>query len=201
MSENEEDSFLRQVFVTRTNGYVDVFPKRDLWKAVAEKFNGDFSINHNSGMEIETLKLKMVLNNRIVTFAESDTRSLKSEIEFRSVGRLSFNAGIPDFFDKVLIWFGMKHLETKNDHFNKKFIVKTNNRIEAEQFFSTSITKAILEAKVGNISFTTNERKHKSVLVVTFSRSVKTESDFEKIIKLLQEIIGQLNSIKITIEE
>lgn len=198
MSKNKVIDFINQTYITRSNGYVDVFHKRELWKEVAQQLNGEFFISHNSGMEIETLRMTLVLNKRIVTLTESGTKPLKAEIEFRTVEHFSFNAGVPDFIDKLRIRLGMKHLDTANREFNEKFIVKTNNAIKAEQIFTVDIAHSIIEAKVGNMSFSTNERKHKSRLITTFSRSVKTESDFEKIISLLQAIISKLNSINIT---
>ena len=88
-----------------SSGYLDVFPKRDIWKKLSAKFNGHFSINFDRGHTIEVLKLEVVYKNFNIVLTESDTKPLKFEVSFKAlqIFKLSLNtAGLIEIMLKKL---------------------------------------------------------------------------------------------------
>lgn len=77
MNKRKDDSYLKQVYVTQTQGYVDVFQKRDIWKQVEAKYNGKLTISRTVDRVYKNLKLQIPYNNQIIIVSESDTRPLK----------------------------------------------------------------------------------------------------------------------------
>ena len=84
MSKSKDDSFLKNMFVTQTKGFIDISLKRELWQEISNELNGNFKICHDSGTVLEILKISIPHKNCEINLSESDTQPLKFEISFSS---------------------------------------------------------------------------------------------------------------------
>ena len=63
-------------------GYTDNFPKREMWKEIANELKGVFTIKHNSGHELEIHTASVPHKKWDIIISVSDSRPLKFQISF-----------------------------------------------------------------------------------------------------------------------
>ncbi|MFZ4413275.1 MAG: hypothetical protein ACOYOV_09365, partial [Bacteroidales bacterium] len=118
MKENKVNDYLKQTFVNQTKGYIDVSLKRELWQKMSNQFKGKFKISHNSGNELEILKITIPYKNWEIIISESDTRPMKFEISFVSQIEYELIIGFEDSIEKILKRLGKKEVEVGNEMFD-----------------------------------------------------------------------------------
>lgn len=131
MSENRNNENLVTLLVNQTRGYLDISSKRELWQDISSEFNGKFSIGHNSGNELELLKITIPYQNLEIKLTESDTKPLKVGISFKSRTNYELIIGYEDFFEKLLKLLGKRDVEIGYEQFDEKYLVQSNDRSDA----------------------------------------------------------------------
>ena len=171
MNKREDGSSLIKSITKSTQGYLDVFPKRDLWRQISSDFNGEFKISHNSGNEIEILRLHIPYENYEIIMSESDTRPLKFEIEFDKKVNYRLTICWEDSIEKLL-----KNREKRNRIGNKEFdnhyLIQSSDKDKTTKLFSQEIVDYLLKYNVYSIIYTTNSRKGTSKFLSTISRTI-----------------------------
>ena len=192
MTKKKNDNILKQSFVTQTHGYLDVFPKRELWKQIGEDFNGQFKISHNSGNELEILKLYIPYEKYEIKLTESDTRPLKFEIEFNSISAYKLILGWEDSIEKILKRLGKKEIEIGIKEFDKKYLIQSKYTDETINLLSEEIIEYILKYNVYSISYITEKNQQKSKLTSVISRTINDKKTIKDLIILHEKIIDKL---------
>jgi hypothetical protein len=195
MSDKKEDGSLKQLFVTRTMGYLDVFPKRELWKKVCNEFNGTFKISHNSGNEVEILRINIPYKNYKIKLSESDTRPLKFEIDFQSEMNYELIIGVEDSFDKLLKRLGKKEVEIACDTFDNRYLIKSKDPVLTKKLFTQEIIDGLLKYNVYSLAYSSNFKKRTSNLITVISRTIDDISSIEDLIKLHMRLIDKLEEL------
>lgn len=192
MNKKKKDNFLKQTFVTQTDGYLDVFPKRELWRQIGKDFKGQFKISNNSGNEIEILRLSIPYKEYEIILSESDTRPLKFEVEFNSCLDYELIMGLEDSIEKILKWLGKKEIEIGNDKFDKNYLIQSKDADKTINLFSEEIIESLLKYNVYSLSYFTEKKHRKSKLTSVISRTIDDKKAIVDLIILHERIIDKL---------
>lgn len=197
MSEKKKDGFLKHTFVTQTHGYLDVLPKRELWRQIGKDFKGQFKISHNSGNEIEILRLYIPYENIEIKLSESDTRPLKFEIEFNSNTAYELIMGWEDSVERILKRLGKKEIEIGNEKFDKHYLIQSKDADTTILLFSDEIIDCLLKYNVYSLSYITDKNEQKSKLTCVINRTVDDKKTMEDLILLHKRIVDKLKELRI----
>jgi len=192
MSNKKKDSFLKQAFVTQTGGYLDVFSKREIWKQIGKGFKGQFNISHNSGNELEILRLSIPYEEYEIKLSESDTKPLKFEVQFNSLLEYELIIGLEDSLEKILKKFGKKEIEIGNEKFDKNYLIQSKDADKTINLFSEEIIEYLLKYNVYSLSYITEKKQRKSKLTSVISRTIDDKKTLEDLIILHEKIIDKL---------
>jgi len=190
-----KENILKQSYVTRTMGYLDVFPKRELWKKISVEFNGTFKISHNSGNELEILTINIPYKNWKIKLSESDTRPFKFEIEFQTNKDFELIIGFEDAIDKLLKRLGKKEIEIACDKFDNRYLIKSQDPELTKRLLTQEIMDCLLKYNVYSLAYNTNLKKLTSSLITVISRTVDDKSTIEDLVKLHMRLIDKLEEL------
>jgi len=178
-------------------GYSDVFPHRELWENVSQKFNGVFKISFNSGSELEIHQLTIPFKKWELLISESDTRPLKFEIKFDVSFDYQLTIGQEDTIDKLMKRLGLKEIEIGNRKFDDKYLIKSNNTDLTINLFTKEIVDIFLKYNLYSISYMLNKYKQTSKLISVISYAIDNEKAFEALINLHFSFVQKLSELKI----
>jgi len=197
MSKKVDENFLKQTFVTQTQGYTDVFTKRDIWSQIGKELNGTFKIVHNSGNETEKLILNIPFKNYVILLSESDTRPLKFEIYFNSILDYELVLSWEDGFDKLLKRFGLNDIKIGNEKFDNRYLIKSKDSGKTINFLSSEIITCLLIHNVYSVSYITDRKNRKAKLISTISRTIADKSTIIELIDLHINMIDKFKDLHI----
>ena len=197
MENKNNDSLLKQTFVTQTHGYNDVSKKREMWRQIAVEQNGDFRISRSSGNVLEILKLYILYKGCEIKITESDTRPLKVEIEFDSLSDYNMTIGWEGSLDRLLKRLGLKEIETGNEKFDKNYLIKSKDSGKTINFFTHQIMASLLKHNVYSVSYQTNSKNRKGNLLSTITRTNNDKNAIIELIELHKNMIDRLKVLRI----
>ena len=122
----DQSNILYQIFI-KGQEYKDVLDKKELWKIIAEKLNGEFKIKQTISRDISTLILKIPYKNQLVVLTESDTRPLKSEINMDLKTKFEFGISWEGGVERIMKIFGSQDIQIGIHEFDKKYLIQSNN--------------------------------------------------------------------------
>jgi len=193
MISKNKDNILKQIFVTRTHGYLDVSLKRDLFNELSKSFNGEFARKHSSDNVLETLNISIPYKNRIIEISESDTRPLKFKISSDSLQAFELLISWKDIFDKILKKIRRPQIEVGMKDFDDHYLIKSNRSDLAKKLISEEIKNYLLKYNVYSISIATNQKSNKTNLISVISRTLDDKKSYEDMIMLHQLLIDNLD--------
>ena len=199
MRKEKDESYLEQVFVTQTHGYLDISQKRELQKQIGKEINGTFKVAHTAGREFEILKLYITHGGYEIILSESDTRPLKFEIIFDSYLTYELVLSWKDTLDKLLKKIGKRGIEIGNAKFDDHYLIKSKDKGKTLNLLTRDIVENLLKHDVYSLSYTTNTKQKKSYLVTTINRKVKDKKvilDLIELHKLLVDNLLKLHIVK-----
>lgn len=181
--------FLKEVFITRTNGYVDIRNKLSFWSHFAENNNGVLKIKHTVSKDLTTLHIIIPREFGQIEIWESDTKPFKIYCQFETCEELRFSVikkdSIGRFCDNIQ--------PNKIHDFDKEY---------QYNFQENSLKEAILGSPIfinfirdSNLfSITANKHSQTNMLEIsaTFGRAVQSENDMKSILHFFQFIIYQV---------
>ncbi|MEI6089399.1 MAG: hypothetical protein WCR42_03015 [bacterium] len=195
MKTNEpEDSYLKQVFVTQSKGFADISKKRDFWAEIANELNGVFSISHTISQDIEIFNLKVPYEDVVIEFTESDTKPLKVYCEIESEKDISFSISIEDIFEKILKVFGQQDIKLNDPAFDKKYLVKGNDeKLTIDIINYKNVKELILKTNIFSVTCEHNKKNRKLQISSLVGRSVNSKEEMKDIYSMIKSIIEKVN--------
>ena len=193
MTSKNKDNRLKQIFVTRTHGYLDVSLKRDLFNELSKSFNGEFSMKHTSDNVLETLNISIPYKNRIIEISESDTRPLKFQILSDSLQDFELLISWKDTFDEMLKRFRKPTIDVGMKDFDDHYLIKSNRSDLTKKIISEQIQNYLLKYNVYSISIETDRKLNKTSLISVISRTLDDKKSYEDMIMLHQLLIDNLD--------
>jgi hypothetical protein len=197
MTSKNKDNLLKQTFVTRTLGYLDVSLKRDLFNELSKSFNGEFVVKNTSDKVLETLNISIPYKNRIIEISESDTRPLKFQVFSDSLQDFELLISWKDAFDKMLKIFRKPPIEVGMKDFDDHYLIKSNRSDLTKKIISEKIQNYLLKYNVYSISIGTDRKLNKTSLMTVISRTLDNKKSYEDMIMLHQLLIDNLDKQKI----
>jgi hypothetical protein len=197
MKTKSKDNILKQIFVTRTYGFLDISAKRELFSEISKLFSGDFTIKHTISYDEEILNISIPYKNWRIEISESDTRPLKFQISSDSLQDFELLISLKDTFDKMLKIIRKPTIEVGRKDFDDHFVIKSNKSDLAKQLISEEIQNYLLKYNVYSISITTDQKSNKTSLMSVISRTLDDKKSYEDLIILHQLFIDQLDREKI----
>jgi len=197
MSENKDDAYLKQVFVTQTKGFKDVTTKHEIWQEVANEFDAELKVSHTTDNVFKIFRINIPYNNLEIKLSESDTQPLKFEISFTSILDFELIIGIEDSIDRLLKKLGKKELELGNEEFDKKYLINSHNPEITKKLITQDIIEGFIKSEVYSFAYTSDIKKQTSNLLSVISRTIEDKDKITDLIRLHMKIIDNLKGLKI----
>ncbi len=184
-SSDQKESLFKQMFVTRTFGFISVSQKKEFWKSTADEFNGELTIKKTIAGDLEKLILKLPCKKHTIQFTESDTHPLKITTELEAELPFEFMISYEDTLEKLLKFFGKQDIQVGDEEFDSKYLIQGKNTNIVKQILSGNNVKTIL-LKNNVFSFGCNYNKKNNTLILTslVSRTVNSKKDLSELYKL-----------------
>ena len=168
-----------------------------MWRQISKEFNGEFKVSHNSGNEIEILRLNIPYKNHEIVMTESDTRPLRFEIEFNNKVDYKLTVGWEDSIEKLLKKIGKREIEIGNKEFDNHYLIRSQDKDKTTKLFSQEIVDYLLKYNVYSIIYSTNSRKGISKFSSTISRTIDKKSAYQDLVNMHFRLIDKFIEINV----
>ncbi|MFA6126763.1 MAG: hypothetical protein WC699_05625 [Bacteroidales bacterium] len=184
---------LKQSYVTRPIGFLDITAKEELFKEITAISGGTFTKSHTPGNVLSTLRIVVPYKKWEIILTESDTRPLKFQIGFESLNEYELIIGIEDVFDKILKRLGKQEIEVGDKGFDSQYLIHSNDPVLTGKLLNDNVRNKILKHNLYNISYLTDHKKKKSELISVVSRTIEDKEIYLDLISLHQMLIDNLS--------
>lgn len=199
MKENKDkESLFRQMFVIRTQGFIDISKKRDFWKELSDEFDGIFNVKTTISRDLERLTLQIPYKHYMIEFSESDTHPLKIESNLMANCDFEFMISFEDTLEKLLKVFGQQDIEVGDKSFDDRYLIKEKNTNFIRQILSEESVKTIL-LKNNVFSFGCNYEKKDDTLHLSslVSRTINSKEELSELFKLFCMTIDKMKELNL----
>ena len=194
---NKENLF-KQMFITRTYGFIDISKKRDFWKELSDENNEEFIVKQNVSKDLERLVLKIPYKQYLVEFTESDTHPLKISCKLNADFRFDFFISYEDTIEKLLKFFGSQDIQVGNEAFDKKYLIQGEKPDLIKKILMKDRIKTIL---LSNNVFSYNciyEKKDETIQLISLvSRTVNSKSELSELFELFCLTLDEMEKLDI----
>jgi hypothetical protein len=192
----DKESLFRQMFITRTHGFIDVSKKRDFWKELSEEFDGVLKVRQTVSKDLERLKLQIPYKQYMIEFSESDTHPLKIESTLLANRDFEFIISFEDTIEKLLKLFGQQDIEVGDKDFDNKYLIKEKNTRFIGNILSVEGIKTIL-LKNNVFSYGCNYQKKDNTLRLSslVSRTINSKNELSELLKLFCLTIDKMKEL------
>jgi len=199
MKENKKkENIFKQMFITRTKGFIDISKKRDFWKDLAKEYNGIFNVKHTVSKDLEILILKIPYKQYLVEFTESDTHPLKINCKLNVNYKFDFFISYEDQLEKLFKFFGNQDIQVEDEVFDEKYLIQGEKPDLIKKVLMKDRIKLIL---LSNNVFSYNciyDKKNESVeLTSLVSRTINSKSELSELFELLCLTIDEMENLDI----
>lgn len=186
------------MFITRTQGFIDISKKRDFWKELSEECNGVFKIGHTISKDLERLILQIPYKQYLIEFSESDTHPLKIESTLIANRDFEFIISFEDTLEKLLKLFGQQDIKVGDKVFDNKYLIKEKNTNFVGQILSDERIKTIL-LKNNVFSLGCNYQKKDNTLRLSslVSRTINSKDELSDLFKLFCLTIDKMEELEL----
>jgi predicted lactoylglutathione lyase len=195
-----KESLFRQMFITRTNGFIDISKKKDFWNELSNELNGELKTKKTISKDLEKLYLNIPYKQNTIEFTESDTHPLIIECTLKANTEFEFMISFEDTIEKLLKIFGQQDIEIGDKLFDDKYLIKEKNTKHITHILSENQIKTIL-LKNNVFSFGCSYQKNENTLKLSslVSRTINSKDELSELYKLFSLTIdkmGELNLIR-----
>ncbi len=195
---NNKESLFRQMFITRTLGFIDISKKRYFWEDLAKEFNGTFRNKQTVSKDLERLILEIPYKQYLIEFTESDTHPLKINCKLKANHKFEFAISYEDTIEKLLKFFGQQDIQVGDEMFDKKYLIQGKDSDLIRDILTKGEIKNIL---LSNNVFSYNciyEKRNDSILLSSLvSRTINSKSELSKLFKLFCLTIDEMKTLNI----
>lgn len=193
----EKNNILKTIINGPSLGYTDVYPKRELWRDIANEFNGTFKIKHNSGCELEWHDVTIPYKRWEIKISSSDTRPLKFTASLLALQHFDLTISWEDFIERILEKFSKPEIEVGYKEFDKRYLIKSNRSDLTKAILSDSIQRTMLKHNIYSLSYQTNKNSNESELICTIQRKAGDKGSTIELTKMFMAILDNINQLKI----
>lgn len=197
MTKEKEKSLIQSIIQGPSMGYTDVYPKRGMWKEIAEELNGEFKIRHNSGNELEIHNVFIPYKKWIIKISVSDSRPLKFYIAFSSSQEFELTVSWEDFIEKIIKKFSKPEIEVGWKEFDKRYLIKSNWPDQVRRVLTKEIQSTLLKYNVYSLSYQPNPNENTAELISVIQRKSDEKAMILELISMYKTLIDNLEGSKI----
>ncbi|MFA8433393.1 MAG: hypothetical protein ACEPOZ_02650 [Marinifilaceae bacterium] len=188
-----KESLFKQMFITRTHGFIDISKKRHFWQELANELNGTFRTKHTVSKEFERLILQIPYKQYSIEFEESDTQPLKINCKLGANQKFEFSISYEDSIEKLLKLFGRQDIQVGDEVFDKKYLIQgTDVGLITDLLTKSEIKEILLVNNVFSYNCRYNERNSMLQLSSLVSRTINSRSELFNLYKLFCLTIDQM---------
>ena len=156
--------------------YKDVLSKKDLWKDLAELFDGKFKIRKTISGDINSFQLEIPYKDHNLQLTETDTKPLKVEIDFKLIRNLEFNISWEDNIERILKLFGKQDIKIGDKEFDKKYLIQSNDsELITKMLNFKKLNKTLLKHNIYLLALEYNDKKEIHKLLTVKDRNTKSK--------------------------
>jgi hypothetical protein len=189
--ENKENRF-KQIFVTRTQGFIAISKKSDFWKELANDLGGAFKIKFTVSKDLEILDLVIPYKDEQIEFTESDAQPLKINCVLKAKLKLEFFISFEDFIEKLLKVFGQQDIQVGEDVFDKKYLIQGSDPEAIRNIMQPEVKAILLRNNVFSLNCTFQKNDNTLTLMSLVSRTVNSKAEMAELYKLFCLTIDKL---------
>ena len=194
----KKENIFKQMFITRTLGFIDISKKRDFWEDLSNEKNGVFTVKHTIARDLESLFLKIPYKQYMVEFTESDTHPLKINCELNVNYKFEFFISYEDTIEKLLKFFGHQDIQVGDEIFDKKYLIQgKNSDLIKKVLMKGEIKRILLSNNVFSYNCTYDKKKETIQLTSLVSRTVNSKSELAELFKLFCLTIDEMEKLNI----
>ncbi len=184
------------MFITRTQGFIDISRKRNFWKELSDELGGVLKVKQTVSKDLEKLILQIPYKQYMVEFSESDTHPLKIETTLSANRDFEFMISFEDSIEKLLKLFGQQDIEIGDEVFDKKYLIEEKNTNFIGQILSEEGIKTII-LKNNVFSFGCNYQKSENTLQLSslVSRTINSKAELSELFKLFCLTIDKMKAL------
>jgi hypothetical protein len=197
MEKEKRPTILETIVKGPTSGFIDNFPKREMWKEIAKELNGEFLIKLNAGNYIEMHRISIPHKKWKIEISVSDSRPLKFNISFAASQDFRLIVSWEDFFDRLFKLFGKREIDMGWKEFDKHYLVISNRSDLARQIITRDIQKALLKYNIYSVSYQTNAEKRTAELVSVIQRYAGDKEMILELIELFRLLTDNLEKYRV----
>jgi len=199
MKENKKkENIFKQMFITRTEGFIDVSKKRDFWEDLAKEYKGTFIVKHTVSRDLIKLVLTIPYKQYLVEFTESDTHPLKINCTLNVNCEFDFFISYEDSLEKLLKFFGHQDIQVGDEVFDKKYLIQGEKPDLIKKILMAEKIKTIL---LSNNVFSYNciykKKDETAQLTCLVSRTVNSKAELAELFELFCLTIDEMNELDI----
>jgi hypothetical protein len=193
-----KESLFKQMFITRTHGFIDISKKRHFWQELANELNGTFRTKHTVSKEFERLILQIPYKQYSIEFEESDTQPLKINCKLGANQKFEFSISYEDSIEKLLKLFGRQDIQVGDEVFDKKYLIQGTDVSSITDLLTKSEIKEILLVNnVFSYNCIYNERNSMLQLSSLVSRTINSKSELFDLYKLFCLTIDKMEILNL----
>jgi hypothetical protein len=194
----KKESTFKQMFITRTQGFIDISKKRDFWKELANEYKGTLTVKQTVAKDLKILVLKIPYKKYLVEFTESDTHPLKITCKLNVNQKFEFFISYEDAIEKLLKFFGHQDIQVGDEIFDKKYLIQGEN--------SDLIRKILLKGEIKRILLSNNvfsyncvyDKKAETIQLISLvSRTINSKSELFELFNLFCLTVDEMEELNI----
>jgi len=197
MSTDNEENRDHSLIKGPSLGITDNLPKREMWKEVAEEYNGEFKIKHDAGHVLETHNISIPHKKWVINISVSDSRPLKFQIDFSASQEFNLQLSWEDFVEKMLKKFRKSKIEVGWKEFDNRYLIKSNRSDLAKQTITSDIQKMLLKHNVYSISYHSNMKSRTAEMVSVIQRKAGNKEMIIELIAMYKLLIDNLEELRV----
>jgi hypothetical protein len=197
MTKEKKENRIQEIIKGPSLGYIDNYPKRQMWTEIAKELNGEFKIKYNSGHEFEIHNISIPHKKWAIRISVSETRPLKFQISFSSSQDFELILSWEDFIERIIKKFSKSKIELGWKEFDKHYLIKSNRSDLVKRTITKEIQKTLLRHNVYSISYQTNHKTGKAELISVIQRSAGEKEMIFELIEMYKLLIDNLEKSRI----
>jgi len=194
---SQDKSILQALITGPSEGYVDVFPDREMWLEIAEKLGGEFKIRRSKSQNYEIHQLRVPYKKWVIEATVSSHRPFKFRMSFNQ--NLDFEMFISweDFIERLWKRISKPEIQLVHKAFDQHYLIKSNRPELVKRILSREIQNIMLKYNLYSISYQNDSGSNTAELLGVIQRKAGHQKMIYELIYLFQLIIDQMEKARI----
>lgn len=197
MTKRKGKNIIQTIITGSSLGYTDNFPKREMWKEIAQELNGEFKTKHTPGYDLEIHNISIPHKKWTIQISVSDSRPLKFQISFSASQEFELILSWEDFIERIIKKFSKPEIELGWKKFDHQYLVKSNRSDLVKRTITNEIQKSLLKHNVYSISYHTDKKARTAELISVIQRKAGDKAMMIELVNMFKLLIENFEKARI----